>query len=90
VEDVLLPVRLVGDSRVVVEAADDLHLIRCERRLHPEGASGPALAGEAVANRDDERIALNLQAKLSAMTGGLAHTHRHANVPKRRAGPDER
>jgi hypothetical protein len=47
-EDVLLPVRLVRDARVVIEATDDLHLIRLEARLHPEGASRPTLAGEAV------------------------------------------
>ena len=54
VEDVLLSVRLVRDSRGVAEAAGDLHLIRFESGLHPEGASGPALAGETVADGDGE------------------------------------
>ena len=75
-EDVLPPVRLVGDSRVIVETTEDLHLIRLEARLHPEGASGPALAGKAVADRDGERIAGDLQPKLPTVTRGLASRHR--------------
>src|SRR5881275_3516564 len=68
-EDVLLPVRLVRDARVVGEATDDLHLIRLEPRLHPEGAPRPPLAGEAVADRDRERVPRDLQTKLSAVAG---------------------
>ena len=60
-KDVLLPVLLVGDSQVVAEATNDLHLIRCERRLHPEGASGPTFAGEAVTHGDHEGIARYFQ-----------------------------
>jgi hypothetical protein len=71
VEDVLLPVRLVRDARVVAEATDDLHLIRLEPRLHPERATRPALAGKAVADRHRERIARDFQTKLSAVTGRL-------------------
>jgi hypothetical protein len=41
-----------------------------ERSLHPERASGAALTGEAVADVDHERIALDLPAELSAMAGG--------------------
>ena len=74
-EDVLLPVRLVRDARVVAEAAGDLHLIRLEPGLHPEGAPGAALAGEAVADGDGERLARDLQAKLPAVTGGLPRGH---------------
>jgi hypothetical protein len=59
-EDMLLPVCLVRDSRVVAKAAENLHLIRSKARLHPEGASGPTLAGKAVTDRDSERIARNL------------------------------
>jgi hypothetical protein len=76
VEDVLLPVRLVRDSWVVVEATDDLDLIRLEARLHPKGASGTALAGKAVTNGNRERIARDLQAKLATVTGGISGGHR--------------
>jgi hypothetical protein len=78
VEDVLLPVRLVRDSGVVVEATDDLHLIRFESGLHPEGASGPALARKTVTDGDGKRIARNFQAKLSAVTGGLSGHRRES------------
>src|SRR5689334_15904803 len=70
-EDVRLPVGLVRDARVVVEPARDLHLLRLEPGLHPEGAPGPALAVEAVADGDVERLALGFEAKLSAVAGGL-------------------
>jgi hypothetical protein len=40
---------LVGDSHVVAEATVDANVIRCEPCLDPEGASGPALTGQAVA-----------------------------------------
>jgi hypothetical protein len=82
-EDVLLSVRLVGDSQVVAEASDDVHLIRCERRLHPEGASGPAFTGEAMTHRDHKRVACYFQTKLPTVTGGLSGSHVR-NVPKRR------
>jgi hypothetical protein len=75
-EDVLLPVCLVGDSRVVVEAANYPHLIRFEARLHPERTPGPALAGKAVTDRDRKRIACDFQTKLPAETGGFAGRHR--------------
>src|ERR687888_109144 len=75
-EDGLLPVRLVRDARVVAEAADDLDLIRLERRLHPEGASRPTLAGEAVADGDRERLGRDLQTKLAAVTGRISGRHR--------------
>jgi hypothetical protein len=74
-ENVLLSVRLVRDPRVVAEAAVDLHLARVESGLHPECAAGPALAGEAIADRDGARLAGDLQAELSAMTGGLPRRH---------------
>jgi hypothetical protein len=76
VEDVLFSVRLVRDSRVVAEAAGDLHLIRFESGLHPEGASGAALAGKTVADGDGERIARHFQAKLPTVTGGISGSHR--------------
>ena len=76
VEGVLLAVRLVGDPRVVVVAADDRHLIGPEGRLHAEGAARAALAREAVAEGHDERVAVHLQAELSAVAGGLPRRHR--------------
>jgi hypothetical protein len=75
-EDVLLPVFLVRDSRVVAEAPDDLHLIRLESGLHPEGASGPPLAGKAVTDGHRKRIARYFQTKLATMTGGISGGHR--------------
>jgi hypothetical protein len=74
-EDVLLLVCLVRDSRVVAETARDLHLVRLEARLHPERASGPALAVEAVTEGDGQGIARDLEAKLSAVTGGVPGSH---------------
>jgi hypothetical protein len=74
-EDVLLPVCLVRDSRVVAEATYDLHLIRFEARLHPEGASGPTLTGKAVTDGDGKRIARDFQTKLPAVTGGISSGH---------------
>ena len=92
-EDMLLSVRLVRDARVVAEATDDLHLIRFEPGLHPEGASGPTLAGKAVTDGDRERIASDFQTKLPAVTGGFSGSHRcetHWSVSRsrhRRTGP---
>jgi hypothetical protein len=86
-EDVLLPVCLVRGSRVVAEATDDLHLIRFEARLHPERASGPALAGKAVTDGDRKRIARHFQTKLPTVTGGISGGHRGAK-PNRTRAPD--
>src|SRR5919198_6211844 len=85
VEDVLLSVRLVRDARVVAEATDDLDLIRLEPRLHPEGASRPALADKAVADGDRKRLARDFQAKLATVTGGVAGRHRRGNLASARA-----
>jgi hypothetical protein len=60
-EDMLLPVRLVRDSREVAEATDDPYLIPFERRLHPEGAPGPMLTGKTVTDGDGKRIARDFQ-----------------------------
>jgi hypothetical protein len=75
-EDVLLSVLLVRDSCEVAKATDDLHLLRFEPRLHPEGASGPPLAGQAVTDRDCKRIALDFQTELPAVTSGFSSGHR--------------
>ena len=74
-EGVLPPVRLVGDAHVVAEATGDLHLVGLEPRLHAEGAARPALAGEAVADRDRERIARDLETKLPAVAGCFSSGH---------------
>ena len=84
VEDVLLPVRLVRDARVVVVAAGDLDLIRPESRLHPEGAAGPPLAGEAVADRDRERLARHLEAELVHSGRRLLEPSRDSFYQRRR------
>ena len=75
-KDMLLSVCLVGDSHVVAEATNDVHLIRCERRLQREGTSCPTLAGKAVTHGDHERIARHFQTKLPAVAGGLSGSHR--------------
>jgi hypothetical protein len=74
----LLSVRLVRDSRVVAEATNDAHLIRLEPGLHPEGASGPTLAGKAVTDGDRKRIAHRFKMELTTVTGGFSGSHRHA------------
>src|SRR5262245_58697002 len=74
-EHVLLLVRLVRDPREGLEPADDLHLIGPERGLHAERATGATLAGGAMADGYDERVALHLQAKLPAVAGRDARDH---------------
>src|SRR5687768_2166181 len=80
----LLSVRLVRDSREVAEATDDLHLIRIERRLHPEGASGPTLTGKAVTDGNHKRIASHFQTKLPTVTGGFSGSHRYETMDMQR------
>jgi hypothetical protein len=50
-------------------------LTRFEARLHPEGASGPALAGKTVTDGNGKGIARNFQMKLPAVTGGISSGH---------------
>src|SRR5829696_9681450 len=71
----LASVRLVRDSREVVEATDDFHLVRAKRGLHPEGASSPTLARKAVTDRHHQRIPTHRQAELSAVAGGFSFGH---------------
>ena len=80
VENVLLPVGLVRDARVVVEAPFDAHLAGLVARLHPEGAAGPTLAREAVADGDRKRIIFDFETKLPAVTGGLPGCHRRRTL----------
>src|SRR5436190_10905804 len=79
---VRLPVGLVRDARVVAVATRYLNLIGLEARLHAEGTAGPALAGEAVADGDRERIALGLEPKLTAVAGGFAGCHGRESLEK--------
>ncbi len=74
-------------ERVAVAATDDLDLTRFERSLHPERASSAALTGEAVADADHERIALDLQAELSALTGGPRVAIAHDLAAESPTGP---
>ena len=76
VEDPFLPIRLSGDTPEVTEAPVHLHLVALECRLDPERASRTPLAGAAVTDRDRERVARDLKAKLAAVTGGFARLHR--------------
>jgi dienelactone hydrolase len=67
-------------------------LIRFERRLHPEGASGPSLTVKAMTDRNHKRIAGHFQTKLPAMTGGFSGDHRYetywsCRTCHRRTGP---
>src|SRR6266516_1181345 len=74
---------LVGGSHVVATATDDVHSIRCEPCLDPEGASSPTLAGKAVAHGDPDRIALRCQMKLPTATDGIAGSHRRGSYWRR-------
>ena len=62
---------VVRDPRVVRVPALDPHILLDEPRLGAEHASGPALAGETVADRDANRLAVDLEPKLAAATSGL-------------------
>jgi hypothetical protein len=75
-EEVLLPVCLVRDSRVVAKATEHPHLIDSKARLHTEGASGPTLAGKTVTDGDSKRVARDFQSKLATVTGGMSVYHR--------------
>jgi hypothetical protein len=50
-------------------------LIRLEARLHPEGASGPTLAGKAVTDGDGKRIASHFEAKLPTVACSISGSH---------------
>ncbi len=70
-------VALVGDSRVVAVATNNVYVIRGEPRLDREGASCPTLTGKAVTDGDPNRIARGFQTKLPTATGGSSRIHRH-------------
>ncbi len=78
---------LVGSSHVLAVATDDVHSIRCEPCLDPEGASSPTLAGKAVAHGDPDRIALRCQTKLPTATHSIAGSHRRGSYWLRSGSP---
>jgi hypothetical protein len=61
VEDALSTVR---DADVLPRDALGRHLLCVESRLHTEDASGSTLAGETVADRDPQRLALDREPEL--------------------------
>ena len=86
VKDVDLAVCLVRRPGVVGVAAGDAHLVGVEPRLHAERASRPPLARKAVTDRDRERIARRLDAKLATAAGCLADRHAGALTSSRNTG----
>ena len=68
----------VRDADVLRVPPGDLDPVVRPSRLHPERATGPTLAGEAVAHRDPHGIALRRHAELAAAADGL--TPRHAPI----------
>jgi hypothetical protein len=65
---------VVADADVLGCGADDL-IGGGEGGERREDAAGPALAGNAVADADAERLALDLDAQLAAGTGRRSRTH---------------
>jgi hypothetical protein len=85
VEDALSTVR---DADVLTRDALGRHLLCVESRLHTEDASGSTLAGETVADRDPQRLALDREPELLAATRSVSSAHRLISLPH--AGPAER
>jgi hypothetical protein len=85
VEDALSTVR---DADVLTRDALGRHLLCVESRLHTEDASGSTLAGETVADRDPQRLALDREPELLAATRSVSSAHRLISFPH--AGPAER
>ena len=75
VEDVHLAVGLVGRPRILRRPARDPHAARLVAGLHPEGATRPPLARQAVADADRERLSLDGQPKLPAAARRLPVCH---------------
>jgi hypothetical protein len=50
--------------------------------LHAEDASGSTLAGETVADRDPQRLALDREPELLAATRRVSSAHRLISVPQ--------
>src|SRR5262249_39137906 len=59
----------------LVVATLDGHLVGLVAALHAERAARPLLAGQAVADRDPDRIPVHRDAELAAMTRCLMGAH---------------
>ena len=70
---------LVRDADVLPRGALGRHLLCAESRLDAEDASRPPLAGEAVADRDPRRLALDGEPELLATTRGVSSAHEFAS-----------
>ncbi len=70
---------LVRDAHVLARGAFGRYLLSLESRLDTEDTSGSALAGEAVADRDSYRLALDREAELLAATRGESSAHELAS-----------
>jgi hypothetical protein len=68
-------VSLVGDPDVFARATGSADATSWEPRLEPEGAPGPALAREAVADRDSHGLSFDHQTQLAAAAGGPPRDH---------------
>ena len=68
-----------GCSRVVAEAANDIHLIRAEPPFDHKWASRTTLARKAVAHDDPHRIARHLKTELFAVTSRNSSSHWHSS-----------
>jgi ribosomal protein S18 acetylase RimI-like enzyme len=89
VEDALSTVR---DAGVPPRNALDRHLLCVEKCLRSEDASASTLAGETVADRDPQRLALDREPELLAATRSASRAHRpildrSAQVTFPHAGP---
>jgi hypothetical protein len=68
---------LIGHADVRRELATDANPVTRESSLEAKGASSPTLAGEAVAYRHPDRLALGHKLELAAATGCFALRHGH-------------
>ena len=66
---------LVGDPHVLACIALNPHLLPGPACLHPEHAPCALLAGEAVADRDPDRVTLDLDRELPARAGRAPRRH---------------
>ena len=82
----------VGDSNVFSRAAGGVNVVTREPRLEPERTPGPALASEAVADRDSHRLSFDLQTQLAAPASGAPRDHGEQPTQRRRrssTSPDD-
>lgn len=64
-------VALIGDADVLGRVAPDANPLTREAGVEPKRASGPALAGDAVADRNPGRFSFCDQLDLTATAAGL-------------------